>query len=62
MTFAVAAVVDVALVRAVMANAGIFAGWVVAHLLFGGVLGAVLAETAGDELPSPMSRFGPRRF
>jgi hypothetical protein len=60
MTFAITPGADPALVRAVMHDGGAFIWWVVAHLLYGGVLGAAFAQTIAASLPSPTTRFGPQ--
>lgn len=59
-TFALLPGVDVALLRAVTATGGMFAWWIVAHLLYGAGLGWVFAESSAGELPSPISDFGPQ--
>jgi hypothetical protein len=60
MTFGIAASVDPALPRALLADGGVFAWWLIAHLLYGGVLGAVFAESNAAQLPAPETRFGPQ--
>lgn len=59
-TFAILPGVDVPLLRAVTHDGAIFTWWIIGHLVYGGVLGAVFAESNAAELPSPISEFGPR--
>lgn len=60
MTFGIVPGVDPALVRGMMSSGGMFVWWIVAHLVYGGVLGAVFAESTAASLPAPNTRFGPQ--